>query len=180
MSVGRIRSVITPYVGPASSASTIRNVVAPVTSSPAQMLCWTGAAPRQLGSAEKCRLTQPCGGIARTVRGEQGAVGDDRAAVGSEPAEGLVERRVARMVGREDGDAELVAAPADGAAHQGATAAGRRVGTGDDADELVRRGGDRVQGRQRHLGRAGEDQPHGPPHRPTLTGSDRGSRAARP
>ena len=63
MSVGRIRSVITPYVGPASSSLTIRNVVAPVTSSPAQIACCTGAAPRQAGSTEKCRLTQPCSGM---------------------------------------------------------------------------------------------------------------------
>ena len=63
MSVGRIRSVITPYVGPASISFTIRNVVAPVTSSPAQRACWTGAAPRQEGSTEKCRFTQPCTGI---------------------------------------------------------------------------------------------------------------------
>ena len=59
MSEGRIVSVIMPNVGPASSAFTIRNVVAPVTSSPAQMARCTGAAPRQAGSSEKCRLTQP-------------------------------------------------------------------------------------------------------------------------
>ena len=69
MSVGRMRSVITPKVGPASSSSTSRKVVAPVTSSPAQMLCCTGAAPRQLGRAEKCRLTQPCGGMSSALCG---------------------------------------------------------------------------------------------------------------
>ncbi len=63
VSVGRIRSVITPYAGPASSSLTMRKVVAPVTSSPAQIACWTGAAPRQAGSAEKCRLTQPWVGM---------------------------------------------------------------------------------------------------------------------
>ena len=40
-------------------------------------------------------------------------------------AEGLVERRVTRVVGRQDGDAELVAPSADGAAHEGAPPAGR-------------------------------------------------------
>src|SRR3954469_14539364 len=39
------------------------NVLAPVTSSPCRMACWTGAAPRQAGRMEKCRLTQPRGGI---------------------------------------------------------------------------------------------------------------------
>jgi hypothetical protein len=59
--VGRIRSVITPNVGPASSSLTMRNVVAPVTSSPAQIACCTGA-PAPGGQHEKCRLTQPCAG----------------------------------------------------------------------------------------------------------------------
>ena len=36
VSVGRTVSVITPKTGPASSSLTMRNVVAPVTSSPAQ------------------------------------------------------------------------------------------------------------------------------------------------
>ena len=63
MSSGRIVWVISPKVGPASSSLTIRKVVAPVTSSPAQIACCTGAAPRQAGSTEKCRLTQPCTGM---------------------------------------------------------------------------------------------------------------------
>ncbi len=63
MSVGRIVSVITPNVGPASISLTIRKVVAPVTSSPARIACCTGAAPRQAGSREKCRFTQPCLGM---------------------------------------------------------------------------------------------------------------------
>ena len=65
VSSGRIVCVITPNVGPASSSGTIRNVVAPVTSSPAQIACCTGAAPRQEGSSEKCRFTQPCAGMSR-------------------------------------------------------------------------------------------------------------------
>src|SRR5512144_1511618 len=40
----------------------MRNVVAPVTSSPAMRARCTGAAPRQAGSSEKCRFTQPCAG----------------------------------------------------------------------------------------------------------------------
>ena len=65
MSSGRIVWVISPKVGPASSSFTIRKVVAPLTSSPAQIACCTGAAPRQDGSTEKCRLTQPCSGMSR-------------------------------------------------------------------------------------------------------------------
>jgi hypothetical protein len=69
VSVGRMVWVIRPYVGPASSSRTIRNVVAPVTSSPAQIACCTGAAPRHAGSTEKWRLTQPFVGIARADSG---------------------------------------------------------------------------------------------------------------
>ncbi len=71
MSVGRTVSVITPNVGPASSAGTIRKVVAPVTSSPAQSACCTGAAPRHAGSSEKCRLTQPWRGMSSALCGSR-------------------------------------------------------------------------------------------------------------
>ncbi|CFS09623.1 Uncharacterised protein [Mycobacterium tuberculosis] len=64
MSVGWITSVTTPYIGPESRLGSIWNVVAPVIVSPAAMAACTGAAPRQAGSSEKCRLTQPCGGTA--------------------------------------------------------------------------------------------------------------------
>ena len=69
VSCGPIGSVITPYTGPASSSATRRNVVAPVMSSPCQMACGTGAAPRHAGSSEKCRFTQPCAGTSSAARG---------------------------------------------------------------------------------------------------------------
>ena len=138
MSVGRIRSVITPNVGPASIALTIRKVVAPVTSSPAQIACWTGAAPRQAGSTEKCRLTQPC---ARDVEGalrQQRAVGDDRAAVGRQVAQRGLEVGVARVVGLEHRQRRAPRrAGATGLATSLRPRPDGRVGTGDDADELV-------------------------------------------
>ena len=56
VSFGPIVSVSVPYTGPVSSPSSIRNVEAPVRSSPCQIAYWTGAAPRQHGSSEKCRL----------------------------------------------------------------------------------------------------------------------------
>ena len=65
MSVGLIGSVRTPNTGPASSSLTIWKVVAPVMSSPCKIACCTGAAPRQAGSTEKCRFTQPCRGMPR-------------------------------------------------------------------------------------------------------------------
>ena len=69
MSPARTTSVISPKVGPASRAGTIRKVVAPLSSSPAHSACWTGAAPRQAGSSEKCRFTQPCGGMSSALCG---------------------------------------------------------------------------------------------------------------
>ena len=63
VSRGPTGSVRTPKTGPASSSLTMRNVVAPVMSSPCSRACCTGAAPRQAGSTEKCRLTQPWGGM---------------------------------------------------------------------------------------------------------------------
>src|SRR6266851_122579 len=71
VSSSRTGSVSTPYTGPASSSLTIRNVVAPVTSSPCRMACWTGAAPRQAGRMEKCRLTQPWRGMSRADCGSR-------------------------------------------------------------------------------------------------------------
>ena len=59
MSRGRIVSVRNPNTGPVSRPASSRNVEAPDTSSPAMIACCTGAAPRQAGSTEKCRLTQP-------------------------------------------------------------------------------------------------------------------------
>ncbi len=69
VSVGRTCSVSTPYTGPESRPSSIRNVEAPVTSSPARIACCTGAAPRQAGSSEKCRLTQPWAGMSKAALG---------------------------------------------------------------------------------------------------------------
>ena len=130
MSVGRTRSVITPYVGPASSAFTIRNVVAPVISSPAHSACWTGAAPRQAGSTEKCRLTQPCSGMSSADCGSSAPYATTGQQSGAQLAQRRLEVGVARVLGLEDGDPELLRAYGDRGRHQLPAAAGR-----------VRRGG---------------------------------------
>ncbi len=130
MSPGRTVCVISPNVGPASSSLTMRNVVAPVTSSPAQIACCTGAAPRQAGSTEKCRLTQPCSGMSSADCGQQGAVRDDRAAVGSELAQLLLEVGVTGVVGLEHGYAELLGALGHRRGDQLAPTTGRGVRAG--------------------------------------------------
>ena len=67
VSSSAIFSVTVPKTGPVSMPSSSRKVVAPVISSPARIAAWTGAAPRQAGSSEKCRFTQPNSGTARAA-----------------------------------------------------------------------------------------------------------------
>ena len=55
-----------PKTSPASSSATSWKTVAPVTSSPAMIARCTGAAPRQRGKSEKCRLIQPRRGADRS------------------------------------------------------------------------------------------------------------------
>ena len=62
-------STSVPKIGPVSRPSSSRKVQAPVTSSPCQMACCTGAAPRQAGNNEKWRLIQPWVGIASAADG---------------------------------------------------------------------------------------------------------------
>ena len=130
VSVGRIRSVITPNTGPASSSLTMRNVVAPVTSSPAQIACWTGAAPRQCGQAREVQVDPAVRGDVEGGLRQQGAVRHDRAAVGRQVAQLLLEVRVAGVGGLEDRDAELLGALGDRAGHAacGRDRTGRRGG----------------------------------------------------
>ena len=73
--------------------------MAPVISSPCSSACCTGAAPRQAGSSEKCRLTQPCTRDVEDRLRDERAVRDDRAAVGRELAQPRLERLVARVAG---------------------------------------------------------------------------------
>jgi hypothetical protein len=71
VSSSAIGSVINPYTGPVSMPWSSLKVVAPVMSSPARIAACTGEAPRQAGSREKCRLTQPWLGMARTEAGSR-------------------------------------------------------------------------------------------------------------
>ena len=114
--------------------------VAPVTSSPAMSARWTGAAPRQAGSSEKCRLTQPC---ARDVERGAAAPARRRRRPGSSPAPARAAASGTRA--RAAGPASAPRGPALGPVprpgrHELAAAPGRRVGPGDDGDDLVPRG----------------------------------------
>ena len=52
-------------IGPVSSPSSIRITVIPLSASPAMIARLIGAAPRQRGSSEACRLKQPSRGASR-------------------------------------------------------------------------------------------------------------------
>ena len=109
-----------------------------MTSSPAMTACCTGAAPRQAGSSEKCRLTQPCRGMSSARLRDQRAVGHHRAGVGRELAQPVEEVGVARTVGRQHLDAELLGALAHRRLHDAPAAAGAGIRAGDDGHHLVR------------------------------------------
>ena len=61
--------------------------------SPAISACCTGAAPRQAGSSEKCRLIQPWRGRREQRLPHQPAVGDDDAEVGAQGGDAAAWRR---------------------------------------------------------------------------------------
>ena len=136
VSVGRTVSVITPNAGPASSSLTMRKVVAPVTSSPAQIACCTGAAPRQDGRTEKCRLTQPWSGRPARDRGSSAPYATTAQQSGRERLEGAskAESRGGPASGRY---AEGVGALRHRGEDQLAPAARGGVESEDHPDQLV-------------------------------------------
>ena len=122
---------------PGVQLRTIRNVVAPVMSSPCTMACCTGAAPRHAGSSEKCRFTQPCAGDVQRGPRDQRAVRGDRAAVrrdGPQPAEEFLVAGPGRL---EHLQAGLGRALGDRAGHLVQAAACRGVRPGDHGRHLV-------------------------------------------
>ncbi len=118
-----------------------------------------GAAP---GGEQREVQVDPA--VLRDLQGagaQQGAVGDDRAAVGRELGEPGDEVGVARLRRLEDLDPGLLGALGDGAGDELATAAGGGVGAGDHRDDLVPVGGEQgVQGGNGDLGGAGEHEAH--------------------
>ena len=62
---GADRERLSEQTGPVSRPSSIRKMLMPVSASPARMARWIGAAPRQRGSSEACRLRQPSRGARR-------------------------------------------------------------------------------------------------------------------
>ncbi len=64
-----MRTVSDSSTGPSSSPGVMRMTWTPVTASPAMIARWIGAAPRQRGSSEPCRLNDPRRGASSTAAG---------------------------------------------------------------------------------------------------------------
>ena len=106
-------------------ARTIRNTVAPVTFSPAQMERCTGAAPRHWGSREKCRLYQPSAARrARPVSGSCRTPPQRRPVAGGRK---LGHERFLARIGFDDRQTEFERGLLDWIRHQFATSSGWRV-----------------------------------------------------
>ena len=95
--------------GPVSSPASSSKVVAPVMSSPCRIACCTGAAPRQAGSSEKCRLIQPRRGISKADGGTSAPYATTATQSGARVAQPLQELRVGRLGRLQHLDAGLVA-----------------------------------------------------------------------
>ena len=120
-----------------SSPASSRNTAAPVVESPAISARCTGAAPRQRGSSEKCRLIQPEAGRGEQRLADQAAVGDDDAEVGAirEQRRGRVVVEAGRVQHRQ---AELERAGLHRRGREHAAAPLRRGRARHHADDLVR------------------------------------------
>ena len=160
VSVGRIGSVTTPYTGPVSRPASIRNVDAPVMSSPARIACWTGAAPRHAGSSEKCRFTQPCRGMSRVCWRRSAPYATTGTAVDVQIAQCREEVRIARRLRREHGQTGFGGEFRDRRRGLAASASRALCGPGHDGQDVMIGGEQGAQGRNGRRGRPGEDQSH--------------------
>ena len=68
----------------------MRMTMPPSRVSPAMIARWMGAAPRQRGRAEACRLRQPCARRVEDRLRQDQAIGDDDGDIGPVRGEGLL------------------------------------------------------------------------------------------
>ena len=87
--------------GPVSSPSSILITITPVSASPAMIARLIGAAPRQRGSSEACRLKAPSGHASRIAFGRIKPVGDDDRHVRAVAARNALRVPAAQGGGRE-------------------------------------------------------------------------------
>ena len=102
----------------------------PVSASPARIARSIGAAPRQRGSSEACRLMQPRRGASRTGARQQQAVGADHREIGAEGCEFGLGLGVLQRARRADVQAQPLGRLVHGRAAQLVAAAGRAAAAG--------------------------------------------------
>ena len=119
----------------------------PVSESPARIARSTGAAPRQRGSNEKCTLTKPDGSESSSATGKDLAEGHDHAQLRSGRRH-LVDD-LARRARCGDREPERLGRGLHRARDQRATATALAIGLGDDERDVVARGVERLQRRDR-------------------------------
>ncbi len=155
--VGRDRhGLAVAQTGPVSSPSSMRMIVTAVSVSPAMMARWIGAAPRQRGRREACRLKQPRRGASSTARGKNEAVGDDDGGVGAEGGEGLLLRCALETLRRADRNGVRFGKDVNRRLLLGHAAAGRTGRLRIDGDDLVSGGDNGLKRRNREIGRSHE------------------------
>ena len=132
-------------IGPVSSDGSIWMTVTPVSESPASRARWIGAAPRQRGSSEACRLMQPRR-ASQGWPGQDQTVGGDHDEIRAQAGEllmlgGVLEgrRRAHRQPSRWPRRAPAMAAPS--------AAPGRPRRLRVHGDHRVRAGGEHAQAR---------------------------------
>ena len=148
-------------MAPVSSPSSIFMMVTPLSASPAMMARLIGAAPRQRGSSEACRLKQPSARRLQNRLGQDQPVGDDHRRIGVDARGTLACASSSRSVfGVSTGIASRRASRSTGVTLQLHAAAGRLWRARIDRGDLVPARGELDQRRHREIGRAHEDQAH--------------------
>ena len=161
VSRGRIGSVSTPSTGPASSSSTIVNVVAPVMSSPARIAAWHRgrAAPGRAGPRSAGSPSRGAGRRAPTA-GRSAPYATTGAQSGASSASRARNSSSRGRRGPEHLDPGLERALGDRTRDGMPPATGRRVRPGQHRDDLVVRRQQRLERRNGGVRGPGEEQAH--------------------
>ena len=124
-----------PYTGPVSSPSSSCMTHTPVSSSPASIARSTGAAPRQRGSSEKWRFTNPCRVAARSSGGRSWPKATTTPASASSAAISPTSSRA--RSGVRTGRPELLGRRLHRARRERAASAAPPIGLCDDERDIV-------------------------------------------
>ena len=142
--------------GPVSRPASIRITLMPVVASRARIARWIGAAPRQRGSSDACRFTQPSRGHASTARGSSSPYAITIRRSGARRRARRATPACAASRGCTTAQAVALRGDLHGRCGEPAAAPGGPVGLREHDRHARARRDERVQRRDRELGRAGE------------------------